>query len=240
MQHFATLVCLIYKSNFYAKHEPMKRCLILLFFMVGWCGFLGANTPQQPNPTNYEEQTFWERFTNWNVPNLQTRNEVRMGAAMPEYDFVNNLHNNYLGGGLKDAYTTSYQQAGGLYTYSSPHLNFMVRWGQRWEYGVGTLYSQVRQNLYNTVTGEVSKRHRSDILLLAPTIRWNIIRWNWFRFYLQMGMNYFFVGGGNSDSNFYSEPFFGYGYTIGKKIFFFSEGNFGEHYIGSMGIGYRF
>lgn len=217
----------------------MRRYLILLF-VVCWCGSLGANVPEGQSSTSYDEQNLWQRFTNWNVPNLQTHNEVRLGVAMPGYGFINTMSNNSFSGGLKDAYSSAYQQSGGVYTYSSPHLNFMARWGKRWEYGASLLYSQVRQNLYNTVTSEVAKSQKSNVVLLAPTIRWNIIRAKWIRFYLQAGMNYFLVGGDNSADGLYSEPFFGYGYTIGKKIFFFSEGNIGESYIGVIGIGYRF
>ena len=219
----------------------MKRYLILLIFMVRWCGFLGANVPQNLSPKPYEEQTLWERFTNWNVPNLETKNEVRLGLSSLDISFISTLSDNNLGGGLKDAYLSSMQQAGGRYIYTSPQLSFMARWGKRWEYGVSTLFSQARQNLYNTVTGDVIRSQRHNVWLIAPTCRWNIIRWEWLRFYMQMGMNCFLVSESGVGSDYKSEVFFGYGYTIGKKIFFFSEGNYGgESTVVTMGIGYRF
>lgn len=213
--------------------------------MVCWCGFLGANEPQNPahqEPTKtYEEQTLWERFTNWNVPNLDTKNEVRLGFPMLDYGFVRSMNNNFLGGGLKGDYISASQKAGGMYTYSSPQLSYTARWGKRWEYGVSTLYSQVRQNLYNTATGEVARSQQHNIFTLAPTIRWNIIRWSWLRFYVQVGLNYFIVNESGMGMFSETELFFGYGYTIGKKIFFFAEcGGYGDTIINSMGIGYRF
>lgn len=218
----------------------MKRRLILLISMVCWCGFLGANEPQNPAPKTYEEQTLWERFTNWSVPNLQTHNEIRLGLPILDYGFVRSL-NRTPAGGLKSDYIYASQKAGGIYTYSSPQLSYLARWGKRWEYGVSVLYSQVRQNLYNTVTGEVIGGQRHDILTLAPTMRWNIIRWSWFRFYVQMGLNYFIVNESGMGPYSETELFFGYGYTIGKKIFFFAEGGgYGDTIINSMGIGYRF
>ncbi len=208
--------------------------------MVRWCGFLGANVPQNFALKTYEEQTLWERFTNWNVPNLDTKNEVRLGVPVLDYGFIYSLNNNNLGSGLKGDYISSMQQAGRVYTYSSPQLSLMARWGRRWEYGVSTLYSQVRQNLYNTVTSEVAGGQRCDIFTISPTMRWNIIRWSWLRFYVQMGLNYFIVNESGMGSYSESEVFFGYGYTIGKKIFFFAESGFGDTFVNTMGIGYRF
>lgn len=214
--------------------------------MVCWCGFLSANEPQNPTPKTYDEQSLWERFTNWSVPNLQTHNEIRLGLPILDYGFIGTLRNNTLGGGLKGDYISASQRVGGVHTYSSPQLSYMARWGKRWEYGVSVLYSQVRQNLYNTSTSEVIQSQRHKIMTLSPTMRWNIIRWNWFRFYVQMGLNYFIVNESKIDESGMApygetEVFIGYGYTIGKKIFFFAEGGgYGDTIINSMGIGYRF
>lgn len=248
MQRFATLVCLYIRKVERAfrqtpKHEPMKRVLLFFIFVVCWSGFAFGDEPQNPTPKSYDEQNFWERFTNWSVPNLQTKSEVRLGFPILDYGFVRSLNNNVLGSGLKGDYISASQKVGGMYTYSSPQISYMVRWGKsgRWEHGVSALYSQVRQNLYNTVTSEVAQSLRYNTLTLSPTLRWNIIRWNWLRFYVQMGVNYFIVNRSGMGMFSETEFFFGYGYTVGKKIFFFAEGGGnGDTIINSMGIGYRF
>lgn len=218
----------------------MKRYFILLIFVAHWCGLLSANVPQTTPSKTYEEQTFWERFTNWSVPNLETNNEVRLGVPMPEFGFVHSLRDSSYNSGLQNDYLSSLQQAGTMQVYSSPLLQYMVRWNKRWEYGVSGFYTQTRQNLYYTTTSEVKRCHRNDIFTLSPTLRWNAIRTNWIRFYFQMGINCHLHKEVGEGTYYDSAIFFGYGYTVGKKLFFFSEGNYGTSIIVTMGIGYRF
>lgn len=227
------------------KHEPMKRIFALLIAAVGWCGIVAAEEPQNPttptSETPYEEQTFVQRFLNWNVPNLDTKNEVRLGLPLPDFYFVDNLRYKTYSSGLQGDYLNATQQEGGLYVHTSPLINFMVRCGKRWECGVSGFYAQARQNLYHTVTTDVIKSSRTDVLAISPTLRWNLIRASWIRFYLQTGINYYLANKSGEGLLYESDLFFGYGYTVGKKVFFFSEGNYGsESIVVTMGVGYRF
>lgn len=223
----------------------MKRHLTLLAtLLVGWCGLLVAQTPQ-PSPTTnddvpYEEQTFVQRFLNWEVPNLETKNEVRLGFPVPDFGFVRGFVNNSYGSGLQGDYLSSLQRAGTMQVYTSPLLQYMVRGGKRWEYGVSGFFAQTRQNLYDTTTSEVKNSLRNDIFVLSPTLRWNFIQASWIRFYFQMGLNCHLLKEAGAGAYYDSEIFVGYGYTVGKKLFFFSEGSYGDSIIVTMGIGYRF
>lgn len=197
--------------------------------------------PRQGDVIPYEEQTFGQRFLNWNVPNLDTKNEVRLGIPwLDALPFASAHRKEYLSG-LQGDYISSTHQFGIANEYYPPQLSFMVRWNERWEYGLSCFYVQQRQNLYSTVTGQTLQEYRYDCWAISPTLRWNIVRWRWFRFYAQTGLAVALTNDLERGFSGGAEFFLGYGYTVGTKIFFFGETNFSEDLsCMAIGVGYRF
>lgn len=225
---------------------------LLLFLIVSLFGgvVVSAQTPDSSNPEEYQKpydaQTFCERLTNLNNKNLDTEYEFRLGwvgnIELPSFlnpDRLSEIGGNSVGVGAD--YYNSLTKRGALVSNISPQLEFVLRRTKRFSLGLGVYYASNRQNIYNTVTSAVEEPLGVDILAFRPTLRWEIVRWQWLRFYLSTGFNIYLANDKNKGAFCESEYFIGYGYTIGNRVFFFQEGCLSnDGYINIMGVGYRF
>lgn len=227
----------------------MKRVFLLLIFSLFWGAFLSANVPYFSEPDEpqkpYDAQSFKERFLNLKNDDLDTENMVRFGWTMPDFprylgSINQDINSKYYG--LSGNYYDAMYQQGVVVTFASPQLGFMVRRTERFWVGMEFFYANQKRNVYNTVTSEVSYTKKLDIFAFRPTVQWDVFRHEWFRAYLRAGCNLFLTNDTKEGWGNDATIFFGYGYTVGKRLFFFSEGDFGSgsDWCGCMGIGYRF
>ena len=153
----------------------MKKYLLLLLLVVAGAELVSADTPQRTSGDEdtvpYEEQTFWQKFTNLTIPNLQTRHEIRIGMGYPYIDHFDDMRNNYLSGGLFDAYANSCEEAGAINQFNFPSIRYMARLGDRFEWGAGGMLVYRQQNLYNTVTSEIINNQQVYSMMLMPELR---------------------------------------------------------------------
>ena len=225
----------------------MRKFLLLLILSL--CGgvFVSANNPSPPAPEEnqkpYDTQSFCERLTNLHNKDLDTKFEIRLSwigdIDFPYYLRPKNPQDYW--STLGEEYHQTLEKEGNTITYVSPQLGFMLHLTKRISLELGLFYANQRQNVYNTVTSQVSRALRTDIFTLKPTAKWDVIRSEWFRFYLSAGINIYFTNDKYGGAYYDGEIFTGYGYTIGKRIFYFMEGNYGGYGASTfMGIGYRF
>ena len=222
----------------------MKKYLLLLLLVVAGAELASADTPLRTSGDEvtvpYEEQTFWQKFTNPNIPNLQTHHEIRIGMGYPYIDHFDDMRNNHLSGGLFDDYANSREEAGAINQLNLPYVRYMKRWGDRFEWGAGGMFVYRQQNLYNTVTSEIINTQRVHSMMLMPELRYNVVRWKLFRLHVSLGATCVMSFTPNS-ATLSSEIYVGWGYTIGGKLFFFHEGVASDYtFNGLWGIGYRF
>ena len=222
----------------------MKRVFLLLVFSLFWGAFLSANVPYFSEPDepekHYDAQSFKERFLNLKNDDLDTENMVRFALVMPELSTSYFLHDIDVAesSGLGKEYLNSQIKRGSVLTQSFPLIGFMLRRSERISIGVDCFYTTQRYNTYNVVTSEVIQTHKEGTFALNSYLQWDILRHEWFRFYLKTGVGLYF---NTQDNDNELDLFVGYGYTVGKRIFFFAEGNAGlNNFINNIGIGYRF
>lgn len=226
----------------------MRKLLLLLLFSLSGGVLVSAQDTSTPpvgekNTKPYEEQSFSERLTNWDNKDRDTKFEFRLGwlgdieppyylkPAKPQKDWY----------GLGYDYHEALEQEGRIITHVSPQLYFMRHTSRHISLGMRLYYANRRQNIYNTVTSQVSQSLRVDIFTLSPTVKWDIIRGEWFRFYLSTGFNIYFSNDKHTNTHCDLETFAGYGYTVGKRVFFFMDGTVDSSGVtNTMGIGYRF
>lgn len=228
----------------------MKRIipLLLLFVVVAAGEKTVAQEPQksyvEQTEIDYEDQSFWTRFTNLKTPSLQTQKEVRLGVGQMDIPYHNRLSNRINGSGMNGDYNKASMKEGRACFDTTPSIGFMSRvsfWGERFEWGANAFMGVLRQNLYNIVTTEVIDTSRCDYLFVSPTLRWNLLRGDFFRFYINVGINLSLEHDRDLGWDSNAAAFFGYGYTVGGRFYFFAEGNFGTYEtINSLGVGYRF
>ena len=222
----------------------MKKYLLLLLLVVAGAELALATTPlhtlDDEEEVPYKEQTLWQKFTNLNIPNLQTQHEIRIGIGYPYIDHFDDLRNNHLSGGLFDAYINSREQAGAINQFNTPNVRYMSRLGDRFEWGAGAMGVYREQNLYNTVNSQIIRSQKVHSVVLTPELRYNIVRWRVFRLHVSLGATC--VVSFSPQSALYStEIYAGWGYTIGGKFFFFHEGVATDYTFGGLwGFGYRF
>lgn len=222
----------------------MRKFLLFLIFTLCGGAFLSANVPYFSSPDepekHYDAQSFRERLTNLKNDDLDTENMVRLAWVLPELATSYFVYDIEImeSSGLGKEYLNSQIKRGSVLTQSSPLIGFMLRRSERISIGIDCFYTTQRYNTYNVVTSEVIQTHKEGTFALNSYLQWDILRHEWFRFYLKAGVGLYF----NTQDND-SEPdlFVGYGYTVGKRIFFFAEGNAGlNNFINNFGIGYRF
>lgn len=210
---------------------------------------MSANVPYFSSPDepekHYDAQSFRERLTNLKNSDIDTENMVRLGLIgdleMPLSLGMFAIVDEGFTSGLGYEYNDSFTEQGTTLTYTSPSITFMVRRTKRFSVGADFFYATQKCNTYNVVTSEVSHAQKRNIFALSPTAQWNIIRHEWFRIYVRTGFSLYFTRTQDGSWDNYSDLFVGYGYTIGKRLFFFAETNVGlDSYVGYLGVGYRF
>lgn len=223
----------------------MKRVFLLLVFSLFGCAFLSANVPYFSEPDEpqkpYDAQSFKERFLNPKNDDLDTENMVRLGFVMPELGFYVPKRNHLNSFGLLGEYEDAYAKWGSELTQASPQITFMVRRTDRFSVGLGFYYATQKQNCYNKVTSEVLETNTTHIFSFTPTAELDIIRHQWFRLYILTGVEFILYKPQDYSLRDYFDAFCGFGYTVGKRFFFFTEYRMGiDSYCQAMGIGYRF
>ncbi len=234
----------------------MKKFLLLLVVAAMFPVQMLADEPQTSIVGNYEHLSFGERFLSWETPTLYTKFELRIGA--PIYD-LNHLSTfaragGYYhpagvggaeviyGGSLYNEYAQSAYKSGGCNWGYAPEVSFMVKWDERFQIGVIAGFAWMHQNRYSVLTSEIVEENDAYMLLLNPTLRYNIISNNWLRFYVQAGLYNILTY--QNIRKFWDEVelFCGYGMAVGGRIYLFAEANFGSMntYTQSLGVGYRF
>lgn len=252
MQRFAPLVHLYRKGPSERcqppqNSMPMKKFLLILIFSLCGGAFLSANVPYFSEPDEpqkpYDAQSFKERFLNLKNDDLETENMVRFCLVTPDFPLYLGTINqdfNFNHYGLSRDYHDAMYQEGWSVKSTSPQIGFMVRRTKRLWIGAEFFYANHKRNVYNVVTSEVVHTKKVNIFTLRPTMQWDAISHEWFRLYLRCGVNAYLTHDKSEGWENDYEAFFGYGYSVGKRLFFFAEGDFGNSFYGCMGIGYRF
>lgn len=231
---------------------PMKKFLLTVALILVGVVQLSAEEPQTTAVKSYKEMSLGERFLSWKTPLQDRRFEIRV--AMPIYD-LNHLH--YFADGygssyvnmelypnseLQNQYLVNAFKSGSSHWGYLPEVNVMVRFGENWQLGVTSCFAWANQNRYNTLTGEVAQENNAKILVLSPTLRYNLVNTSWLRIYVQAGCYNLLSNQTGYGTWSESEFFGGYGISLGGKLYTFIETNYGAYvtYATSMGIGYRF
>ena len=237
----------------------MKKFLLTLAVVAMGVLQLSAEEPQRvwlPNEgPAYEDMSLWERFISLKTPSTKTQFEFRVGLPLYEYrhlvilkDGDESYYSHSYGstsistGGLQGEFLRASYKAGKTYSNYTPEINMMIRWHGRLFCGMTINYNWTTQNRYSVLTQSIAEVNKSQTLFMAPTLRYNLVEWSLFRLYVQAGCNILFVN--QTYGGFYPEMdlFWGYGASVGGRLYSFSEANIGNNgsWIASMGVGYRF
>lgn len=188
---------------------------------------------------------FFDRFVDWSTPSLDCKYELRIGMPeLMEYHhdcFVRfKNHTDHYASTPSGSYEQSALVYGGKFTEYSPTIDLSFYTSSKWQYGVSGFYTSMAQNLYHATTGEVVASMSHGSLFVVPYVSRHLIRWSWLRAYVGVGIRFIFDHGSNYVSHDTQEFEFKYGYTVGRRLFFYQEGSFSDFFYTTMGIGYRF
>ena len=223
----------------------MRHLLLALLLLLGVS--LTDSKAQEPTPTPTQEVeggSWWDRVVeNWRIPNLECKHEIRLGSIL---DLRETIDDEVIETGSLfpsnpyEEYEFSKHIRGEWRDFSPPSISYSYRLSNKLEVAAKTLYMSTSRNTYSTMTGAIEESKTFGAIYLIPTLRYSFLQVEWLRYYAGVGVDLAYtsedgVGRGSA------ELCFELGFTLGAKLFFFSESLFsGDKILGLMGIGYRF
>lgn len=197
------------------------------------------------------QRSNWKTISQKQLPEAEVR--FSHGLLPITYDF-RLLNWDWNSQSITDQYYNLQVYKGNLYSTGALSMAHSIKVAKWLEMGATLTYVGNFRNIYSSTTNKVIGRENSRSFFFTPTLRFAWFNREWVRMYssVGLGVGMMIKNPGNlgiAGAGRFSEPSIqwspslqltGFGISVGKKLFWFSEvQTFGTLGLFTMGIGYR-